>query len=793
MKTYLKLITRSLLKNRQFTLLNLIGLSSALACVLFIFLWVKDELSVDKFNGKDEQIYKAMYSLKLPNEVLTLDYTPYPLVEAAPQEMPEVEKAVAVNGFMDFFAGKGVASHAEKAKKVQGIFASKDFFNVFSYPLLEGNKDLVLTEKAGVVISKKLAEALFGRTTNLIGTPLDWAHKLDFGIPLEITGVFENPPANASRQFDIIFNFDLLLAADANAKAWNGTYSETYLLLKKGIDVDKFGQKIAGFTRSKAPGNEICAIFLQKFSDQYLYGNYENGEVAGGRIQYVRLFSLIALFILLIACVNFINLYTVQAMDKMKEVGVKKSLGAGRGHLIAQFFGETLLLTSLAMAIALLVVGTALPVFNQITSKQLVFALDPPFLLAVLGVILLSSVLAGAYPALYLSGFKPIAVLKGQLTTSSLQLFTRKGLVVFQFVVSFCFIVGFITVKEQIAFIQSKNLGYDRSHVITFQREGNYGENPEAFLTALKALPGVENVATMPQSILDGKDAVSGFSWRGQKSDEAYLFKSPRIGYDVIETLGIKLKEGRSFSKRFTDDGANIILNESAVRMMGLTDPVGKTIKQGNFESQIIGVVQDFQYGSLHQAIEPLIFRFRGAELGQHILVKVEAGKEQAALKAIESQYRAFHPKYTFEYSFLDADYQALYAAELRVSSLSNYFAALSILISCLGLFGLVAFAAQRRRKEIGLRKVLGASIAGIVNLLSKDFLTLVLIAIVIASPLAWYGLDRWLAGFAYRVELNGWMFVVAGVLAVAIAFLTIGFQSVKAALANPVKSLKSE
>jgi ABC-type antimicrobial peptide transport system permease subunit len=297
----------------------------------------------------------------------------------------------------------------------------------------------------------------------------------------------------------------------------------------------------------------------------------------------------------------------------------------------------------------------------------------------------------------------------------------------------------------------------------------------------------------MPESILNGKDAVSGFSWRGQKSDEAYLFKSPRIGYDVIETLGIKLKEGRSFSKNFIDDGANIILNESAVHMMGLTDPIGKIVKQGNFESRIIGVVQDFQYGSLHQAISPLIFRFRGAELGQHVLVKVEAGKEQATLKAIESKYRAFHPKYTFDYSFLDEDYQALYAAELRISKLSNYFAALSILISCLGLFGLVTFAAQRRKKEIGVRKVLGASVAGIVRLLSKDFLALVLIAIVIASPLAWYGLNRWLAGFAYRVELNVWMFATAGLIAVLIAFLTIGFQSVKAALANPVKSLRSE
>lgn len=793
MKTFLKLIVRSLLKNRQFTLLNLIGLSSALACVLFIFLWVKDELSVDTFNEKDEQIYKAMYSLKLPNEVLTLDYTPYPLVETAPQEMPEVERAVAVNGFMDFFAGKGVASYAEKAKKVQGIFASKDFFNVFSYPLLEGNKDLVLAKKAGVVISKKLAQTLFGRTTNLIGIPLQWTHKIDLGVPLEIAGVFENPPANASRQFDIIFNFSLLLDADPNAKTWNSTYSETYFLLKEGTDPEKFGQKIEGYTRSKAPGNEICSIFLQKFSDQYLHGTYENGKIAGGRIQYLRLFSLIALFILLIACINFINLYTVQALDKMKEVGVKKSLGAGRGHLIAQFFGETLLLTSVAMFLALFMVWSALPVFNNITGKQLIFNLDSEFLLAVLGAIVISSVLAGAYPALYLSGFKPIAVLKGKLTSSPLQLFTRKGLVVFQFVISFCFIVGFIAVKEQIAFIQSKNLGYDRSHIITFQREGNYGENPEAFLAALKALPGVENVATMPESILNGKDAVSGFSWRGQKSDEAYLFKSPRIGYDVIETLGIKLKEGRSFSKNFIDDGANIILNESAVHMMGLTDPIGKIVKQGNFESRIIGVVQDFQYGSLHQAISPLIFRFRGAELGQHVLVKVEAGKEQATLKAIESKYRAFHPKYTFDYSFLDEDYQALYAAELRISKLSNYFAALSILISCLGLFGLVTFAAQRRKKEIGVRKVLGASVAGIVRLLSKDFLALVLIAIVIASPLAWYGLNRWLAGFAYRVELNVWMFATAGLIAVLIAFLTIGFQSVKAALANPVKSLRSE
>jgi len=791
---YFKITGRKLLKDRLFTFLNLAGLSTGLACSILIFLGIADEQQVDSFHEKDKHLFKVMYNIRTADEILTLDHTPSPLAESLLKEMPEVEKAVSVNTFTDWFEGQGVVSNEHKNKKVKGIFASPDYFNVFSFPLILGDKNQVVADKQGVVISKQLAILLFDSPENSIGKAVNWDHRMNLPGPFRVTGVFGDLPTNSTSQFEIIFNYERLYEVDPYARNWNAAYAETYLVLKQGIQVKEFNDKIAGFSGSKAPSNENCSLFVQQFSKKYLYGKFENGMQAGGRIQYIHLFQAIAWFILIIACINFMNLSTAQASGKMKEVGIKKTLGAGRGVLIFQFLGESMLLSLVAMVLALGMVNGLLPYFNELTDKPLSIGLNSNALVSLAGLWILIGILSGSYPAFYLSGFNPVAGLKAKVKTTWNEIKVRQGLVVFQFALSVIFILGFLIIGRQMDFIQKRNLGYQRDHILSFKREGLVGnENPETFLAELKRLPGVLNVASMPGNFLDGNDAQSGFSWRGQKADEAYSFNSPRVGFDVIETLGMEILQGRSFAREFNDDDTKIILNESAVNKMQLESPIGKMIKTGNSESQVIGVVKDFQYGSLHQFIEPLIFRFRSPRVGNNVLVKMQAVAEAFTIRQIEARYKQFHPKYPFEFTFLDKDYNALYTSELRMGKLSRHFAGLAILISCLGLFGLAAFSAQKRQKEIAIRKVLGASAHRVFLLLSKDFMKLIFLAALMAFPLAWWSMNKWLLGFAYRVEIGPEVFLMTLGILTMITGATVGFQALKAAVTNPVKSLKME
>ncbi len=789
---YFKTAWRNLFKNKQFTLLNLIGLCTGLASAILIFLWVNDEMHVDKFNEKDSQLYKVLANMHSSNGVQTGHGTPYPLVAVLKKEMPEVEHATSIGHFGDWYAGDGVVSFGGNQVKAKGMFAGEDFFNVFSYKFIQGNKNDALSDKNGVVISEGLAQKLFNTKENLVGKTLEWEHRMKFEGPLHISAVVKNPPTNSTIQFHIIFNYKLLLEKERNAREWTGSYSDTYLILKKGTNIQQFDQKITHFAKLGDPTSENN-FFVQQFSKLYLYGQYENGKQVGGRIEYVKLFSLIALFILIIACINFMNLSTAQASKKMKEVGVKKTLGASRRGLTLQFIAESVIMAFLAMSLAMLLGALLLPQFNEITGKQLRLTFDSTFIFSAIAIALFTGLVSGSYPAFYLSNFNPTAVLKGKLPTSVSELLIRRGLVVFQFASSVVFIIGFIVIKKQMDLIQTKNLGYNRDNIITFKREGKITGDPETFLSTLKTIPGVVNVGCIAGSIFDGWDSQSGFSWSGKEAEKEHMFQSPRISYDAIETLGLKVLRGRSFSREFKDDDTKFILNESAVKMMGLTDPVGKIVKTFDGDCEIVGVVNDFQYGSMHQAIQPLVFRFRDGESAPNVLVKIKAGSEQTSIKQIESTYKKFQPNYPFEFSFLDSDYKALYAAEERVGTLSRYFAALAIIISCLGLFGLAAFTAQKRQKEIGIRKVVGATVTNIVFMLSKDFLKLVAISILIAFPLGWWAMSEWLQSFAYRTDIGLAIFLLAGVSILLITLCTVSFQAIKAAIANPMKSLRTE
>jgi ABC-type antimicrobial peptide transport system permease subunit len=777
-------------------LINLTGLASGLTCVLLIYLWVSDELRVDKFHEKDGRLYIVMDNMHTPNGILTQDGTPSPLAEALRTEVPEVEHAASVNPFFDWFAGPGALSDGEKNFKAQGLFASRDFLRVFSYPLLHGNPDQVWTGKNSILISEDLAKNLFKNAQDGVGKTLTWNHVMFTG-PFQVAGVFKNLPGHSTMKFDVVFNYQLMLDHDSHAADWTGGYAKTYLVVKEGTNPDALAKKITGVIKARLPANATPDVFLQRYSDRYLHGNYENGVPVGGRIVYVKVLTLVAGFILLIACINFMNLATAQASRRMKEIGVKQAMGAGRNALIVQFLCESTLMTFVALLVAVVWVGLLLSEFNQITGKVFQLQADLHHVGTAIGLVGVVGILAGSYPAFYLSGFRPVAIARGaaaltRQSTSGREPWVRKGLVVFQFVLSVVFMVGFLVIHQQMDLIRTKNLGYDRDNVLSFDRKGRMTpEKFEAFEAGLKQIPGVVHLTSMDGRFTDGSDAQAGYSWRGQESDRNYLFKSPRIGYDFPATLGMQLAAGRAFSREYRDDDYKIMLNEAAVRKMGLKDPVGRIIKHGDDQVQIVGVVKDFQYGSLYQQVEPLIFRCRPR--GSTMLLKVKAGTERATLGQIEELYKEFHPAYPFEFTFLDAEYQALYASENRVAVLFNYFTGMAIVISCLGLFGLAAFTAQRRRKEIGIRKVLGASQAGIAFLLSGEFTRLVLIAVVIALPVS-YGLARkWLDSFAYRIDLAWWYFAAAGLLAVLIAWLTVVGQAVNAARINPVKTLNQE
>ena len=787
-KNYLKNAWRNLLRDKQFSLLNLLGLSTGLACVLLIYLWVTDELVVDKFNANDKQLFQVMKNS--PNAgggISTFEWLPALLPQALHQEMPEIESAVAVVPYKDG-SKKGIISFRDQYIKAADLYAGKDFFNIFSFPLLEGNANQVFIDKYGVVISEELASKLFHTTNNIIGTSIDW-NQPPLNGTYHVSGIFKKVPSNYTLQCDVIFSFELYKERKPQIQEW--TYNDpcTYVLLKKGTNIKQFDEKISGFLKNKS--KEDVSLFIRPFSDQYLYGKYENGVQIGGRIEYVRLFSIIALFILLIACINFMNLSTAKAARRIKEVGIKKVIGASRRSLIFQYIGESMLMSFVSLIIALLIAALLLPAFKELTGKEINIQLDTNIIVSVISIAFITGLIAGGYPALYLSSFKPISILKGKLNTSFGESRIRKGLVVFQFSISVILIVSVLIVYQQMELIQTISLGYNKDNIICFKKEGRLTKDYETFLYEAKKISGVLNATTTWGNMTNADTYTSDLTWQGKNANDKIEFASLQTNYDFIKTLGINLKQGRDFSKNFNTDDKKIIFNEAAIDAMELKDPIGKTIRLWGEDREIIGVVRNFHFESLYQDIKPCFLML--LPIADNVMIKIKAGTEKETIAQLQKLYNEFDQGLAFDYKFLDDDYQALYLSEQRVAVLSKYFAGIAILISCLGLFGLAAFTAQKRQKEIGIRKVIGASVSNVVAMLSKDFLILVSFSLLIAVPLSWWLMHTWLQSFAYRINISPLVFLIAGVSVVLITLITISFQSVKAAIANPVKSLRTE
>ncbi|QJB38090.1 ABC transporter permease [Chitinophaga oryzae] len=786
----LQVILRTFKRFRSTFIINLIGLSTGLAGALLIYLWVLDELHFDKFHQLDSRLYQVMINEKNGDKVVTTEGTGGTVGDRLLKQVPEVEKSITTAP-ADWFQKFNITFN-DNTVSAKGNFVGSDYFNVFSYKLIQGDKNEVLNNPGNVVVSRHLAEKLFQSAENAIGKVLQWKWQA-FSKPCTITGVYEDMPHNSTYRFDFMLPFSAwkqIMPATEEQVTTTGPFT-TFVVLKEGADPERFNSKMAGFLESNYK-DVNSKMFIRKYSDAYLHGKYDNGIQVGGRIEYVRLFSLIAIFILLIACINFMNLSTARASTRMKEIGVRKALGASRYRLISQFMGESILIAFISMLLAILMVLLILPQFNIMSGKHLTLQLDLQLLLMIIGITLFTGIVSGSYPALYLSGFDPVATLKGKLISTSLgELWARRGLVIFQFTISVVFIVAVIIFYNQIRFIQSKNLGYNKDNVIYFEMEGRAMEGKDAFLAELKGVNGIENASSIQQKILmPSFMPSSNVQWDGKNDDNRIRFFELPVNYGLIETLGIQMAEGRAFSRDYGTDTSGVVLNQAAVKIMGLQDPVGKTIYIQKKATRVLGVAKNFHFNSLHEEIKPFIFRLSPDET-MLVMARLKRGDETATIQRVTDFYRQYNPGYSFEFKFLDNDFQQQYAAERLVSDLSKYFAILAIVISCLGLFGLAAFTAERRIKEIAIRKVMGATEGNIIYLLSADFMRILLISILIAIPASYFFTRSWLNDFAYRITLSPWYFVGAACVAIVTAWLTIGLQTIKAARVNPLECMR--
>ncbi len=778
-----KLAYRNFFKYKSQFFINLTGLSTGLACVLFIFLWVSDEQKMDKYHDHDQRLYKIMSNHTDASGVRTLQGVPGLLLEEIEAQVPEVDHAVAMTDTHEY-----TLSVADSYHKVDGKFASPGIFDVFTYPLIKGNKNTALRDKSNIVITEDLAIRLF-KTTDVIGKDIKW-HFWGREKIVTISGVMKSLPQNTSKPFDFILSWDYYHDDLISYKNWGNYYGRIMVVLNSSANEQMATDKIDAILKENQEDSRVD-LFLAKYSDLYLYSNYENGRQAGGRIEYVNLFSIVALFILFIASINFINLSTAKASHRTKEIGVKKSLGASRKSLIIQYFTESILLSTIALIIAFCLVYLLLPQFNFLSQKELSLVLNQQLIGVAVGLIAIVGILAGSYPALFLSGFNPIDILKGKIVRKPGEIRGRNTLVISQFTLSIILIVAVVVVYQQMDFVKNKNLGFDKENLIYFEREGRLVNDSETLVNELKNTPGVSNVA-LSSFMVGGGNSTGGVSWEGKSPDDQMQFWEVRSGQGTVDIMGMGLIAGRDFSEEFGADSASVIFNEQAIKAMGLTDPIGKTIRHYTGEKQIIGVVKDFNLLSLHSKVEPMIMLYDPKKT-HFIMVKIDPENVVASIGNIEVLYNKFNPGYVFKPQFIDQDYQALYTSEERVGVLSRYFSGLAILISCLGLFGLAAFTTERRMKEIGIRKVLGAGSFKIVYLLSNDFTKMVLISIIIALPISYFAVQNWLEGFAFRIDLQWWFFAGAGLLAMLIAWLTVSLHTIKAAAVNPVECLKDE
>ncbi len=806
LKNYLKIAWRNLWKSKAFSLINIFGLAIGIATCLVILLFVQNELGFDRFHKNADRIVRVHFQGVMQGGTIKEATVMPPTAAAIKSDYPEVEAVTRIRNY-----GRPRLLAGTRSFNDNGFaFVDPNFFQFFTFPLLKGDAKTALAAPNTVVITRGLAKKYFG-TEDALGKSISF--KDGDNQPFKVTGIIDSVPENSHFRFDIFASMTGL--PEAKSTSWMQSEFFTYLLLQPGYDYKKLEAKLPqtvekymgpqilqamgmSFAQFKQTGNNV-GFLLQPLTDIHLHSDFAYDLSPSGDIRYVYIFSAIAFFMLVIACINFMNLSTAGASKRAREVGIRKVLGSLKFELVRQFLVESILVTALALIFGIALLYLALPLFNDLAGKDLhLNFFQNPWLLPVLLLFgILVGVLAGSYPAFFLSSFKPVAVLKGKFTAGKKSIGLRSGLVIFQFCISIALIVSTAVVYKQLSYIQHKKLGFEKDQVLILPETWLLGNKHEYVVQQLRQDSRVASVSR--SGYLPAGPSFNNNFMVHPDNNATRLVKTLRyeVDTDYLNTLGIKMSSGRNFSRDYGTDSSAAIVNETAAKMLGWSgDGVSHTISHTTNEGQketlhIIGIVKDFHFRSLHEKISPLVMVL-GDNTGS-IIVKTKTADIAGLLGAAKKLWTANTLEEPFSYSFLDERFNATYKAEQKVGTILGLFAGLTIFVACLGLFGLATFTAEQRTKEIGIRKVLGASVAGVVALLSKDFLKLVLIAFIIASPIAWFVMNKWLEDFAYRIDISAWVFVIAIVLAVVITIVTISFQAIKAALANPVNSLRTE
>jgi len=784
-RNYLKIAFRNLWAKKAFSFINITGLAVGMAGAILIGLWVQNEYSFDSFHTNNKTLYKVWYRFVSKDYTGNSDITAGRLGNALKQEFPEIKNVSRI-----YWSENRLFNYKDVSLKAMGNEVDKDFLKMFTFPLTKGDSKHALDEASSIVLTQHLATKIFGEAD-----PINQIIKLDDKQVYKVTGVMRDLPDNTQ------FNFEYLVPIPAagayNDNSWNSNSYYTYVQLQQNTNVDMLNQKIRLVVQKHVNDkNNNTEVFLYPFSKMHLYSRFENGKVVGGKIEVIRLLLIIAAIILLTACINFMNLSTAQSHKRAMEVGVRKVMGAGRLSLVSQFLAESMVITFIAGVAGLLVAQLGLPAFNQLTEKQLhIHYLQPVFWLLFIAFILLTGLLAGSYPAFFLSAFRPVKVLKGRFSSLNRAINPRKVLVVVQFAVAVVLIISTMVVYRQISYAQNRDVGYRMDHLVEVPVEGDIRKN----FTLIKNDLVVSGAAisaceTSIDVTIDGATG-GGISTNGTNTSQQNInFSRFGTSGDFIKTMGLKLTGGRDLDlNEYPSDSASCMLNETAVKQLGIKDPLGTIIYQGNFPTRVVGVFKDFIINSPYVNTGPMIV-IASKNWTYNSVVRLNGAKGTAAdLKIAERIFKKYNPAYPFTYQFVDTAYQQKFNDQQQTARLAAIFAGLTIIISCLGLFGLASYMAESRSKEIGIRKVLGASVISITRMLTKEFVVLVLIAIIIAVPAALWATEKWLQDFTYRISVGWLTFVAAGLTAVIIAVLTVSFQSVKAAIANPVDSIRSE
>ena len=774
---------RNFTRHLGYSIINLSGLTVGLATCIFIFLWVYDEVSYETHYPDHERIYQVIVNDKQPSGNIESSLSSHgPLAKVLQEEFPEV--AVAARSDR---GERKLIRHEDKSMIQNGYWADSEILDVFSMKVIAGDREKVLDDNHSIAITASVAREFFGNE-NPIGKVFKVQEKYD----MRVTAVIEDPQPGTRFDFDFLLPYEVYFTENDWMKDWNNTSDLTYVKLREDVSIDQFNSKIENFIKTKCKDCST-SIWLQRFDELRLYSRYENGKAAGGKIEYIRLFVLIGIFVLALACINFMNLATARSATRSKEIGVRKVSGAQRGALIVQFMSEALMLSLVSIVIAIGLVQLLLPMFNQITEKQVTLDFGNPTLIFALGAFaLVTGLAAGSYPAFYLSSFKPALVLKNSMGSGLTGLTLRKALVIFQFTITIVLTISAIVIYRQVGHIKTKNLGFDRENVLTFEMRDGISKNAEAFKAEALRHPGIKNVSFAGENPFALSWRTRNVSWPTKSPDANTPFKIIGTDKDFISTLNMELIAGTGFTNP-VKDSASFIVNETALKLMGYQDPIGAPINLWNRSmGKIIGVVKDFHTSGFKHDIEPLIItHFPGS--AYRGFVKMEGSNIEAAIQHLETVQKKFEPYYPFEYGFLDQQFESEYKMESTIEDISMYFTGVALLISCLGLFGLASFTAEKRTKELGVRKVLGASEGNLVALLCKDFSALVMISIVIGCPIAYYLMDMFLSGYTEHTSLSYTIFLLSSIGILTIAMLTVGFKSLKAAMQNPIKGLRSE